>query len=121
MNRKERRKAGIKQPPPKMKHIPEQQYNMAINEAYRRGVEYGVDKSSNLSVYYMLCIAVLVLHQNFNMIRRKEPDGMSREEYFFKCCSKLFDKYNEGENTLEWLVNDVESETGFEISRMFGL
>lgn len=115
MNRAERRKKGIRQPPPKMKHMTENSFNESVNLAYRKGFQEGVDKSSALSVYYMLGISLLALHDNFGDIRFKEVDGKSREERFFNHCVAIFDEYNDGVDTLERLFEDVKRITGFDM------
>lgn len=120
MNRAERRKQGIKVPPPKMKHISEEAYNNAIDYAYRKGWDNAFEKASNIAVGYMLAIPLLVLHERFNEVRLKECDGKSRIEHFFDMCTEIFDEYNSGSDTLTKLINDVEEKTGFNISeRLF--
>ena len=116
MNRAERRKLGICQPPPKMKHIPEKSYQDAINRAYRQGVNVGYEKACNYAVGCMLAIPLLVLNDNFNEIRLKEFNGQSRVEHFFELCTEVFEEYNDGEDTLERLMRDVLEKTGFDLS-----
>lgn len=116
LNRAERRKNGIKQPPPKMKHISEAAYNNAINFAYRKGYDNAFEKASNIAVAYMMAVPLLVLNDHFNEIRLKQVNGKSRVENFFDRCIDVFDEYNDGEDTLSRLVNDVEEKTGFKIS-----
>lgn len=116
MNRAERRKRGIKVPPPKMKHISEDAYNNAIDYAYRKGYSKAFEKASDLAVVYMMAVPLLVLNDHFNEIRLKQVNGKSRVENFFDRCIDVFDEYNDGEDTLSRLVNDVEQKTGFKIS-----
>ena len=116
MNRAERRKQGIKVPPPKMKHISEEAYNNAIDYAYRKGWDNAFEKASNVAVAYMMAVPLLVLNDHFNEIRLKQVNGKSRVENFFDRCVNVFDEYNNGEDTLSRLMNDVEEKTGFKIS-----
>lgn len=116
MNRAERRKQGIKVPPPKMKHISEGAYENAINYAYRKGWDNAFEKASNVAVVYMMAVPLLVLNDHFNEIRLKQVNGKSRVENFFDRCVDVFDKYSDGEDTLTRLMNDVEQKTGFKIS-----
>ena len=116
MNRAERRKKGIKVPPPKMKHISEDAYNNAIDYAYRKGWDNAFEKASNVAVAYMMAVPLLVLNDHFNEIRLKQVNGKSRVENFFDRCVNVFDEYNDGEDTLSRLMNDVEEKTGFKIS-----
>ena len=116
MNRAERRKRGIKVPPPKMKHISEDAYNNAIDYAYRKGWDNAFEKASNVAVAYMMAVPLLVLNDHFNEIRLKQVNGKSRVENFFDRCVNVFDEYNNGEDTLSRLMNDVEQKTGFKIS-----
>lgn len=120
MNRAERRKNGIKVPPPKMKHMTEKAYWDEINKAYRKGWDNAFEKASNIAVGYMLAIPLLVLHERFGEVRLKECGGKSRIEHFFDMCTEIFDEYNSGSDTLTKLINDVEEKTGFNISeRLF--
>lgn len=116
MNRAERRKRGIKVPPPNMKHISEEAYNNAIDYAYRKGWDNAFEKASNVAVAYMMAVPLLVLNDHFNEIRLKQVNGKSRVENFFDRCVDVFDEYNNGEDTLSRLMNDVEEKTGFKIS-----
>lgn len=116
MNRAERRKRGIKVPPPKMKHISEEAYNNAIDYAYRKGYSKAFEKASDLAAFYMMAVPLLVLNDHFNEIRLKQVNGKSRVENFFELCLETYDKYNDGEDTLSRLMNDVEQKTGFKIS-----
>ena len=117
MNRAERRKRGIAQPPPKMKHLPESQYRQDIDDAYRRGFDESFLKACDLAVMYMLAIPLIVLNDHFNEIRLKECDGVPRIEHFFDLCVDTFEEYNRSENILTRLLSDVEDKTGFDISK----
>ena len=117
MNRAERRKSGIYQSPPKMKHLPEKEYKEALDQAYRLGWDNAFVKACDLAVFYMFGIPILVLQEKFNEIRLKEFNGVSRTEHFFDLCADLFEEYNLDENTLTKLLNDVKDKTGFDISK----
>ena len=111
MNRAERRRLGISQPPPKMKHITQEAYDKALDKAYRKGVDVG----SNFATIYMLGVPLLVLQEKFNEVRLKEFDGKSRIEHFFDLCVEMYERYNEGEDTLDRLMSDVKEHTGLDI------
>jgi hypothetical protein len=111
MNRAERRKRGIKVPPPRMKHITQEAYDKELDKAYRKGI----DVASNFAVVYMLGVPLLVLQEKFNEVRLKEFDGKSRIEHFFDLCVEMYERYNEGEDTLDRLMSDVKEHTGLDI------
>ena len=115
MNRADRRKKGIKQPRPQMTHIKTEDYNKAITNAYAKGVQDAYDKASQLSVFFMMTIPLLVLNEKFNEIRLKEFKGVSRIEHFFELCMEKFDEYNDGQDTLARLLKDVKEQTGFDV------
>lgn len=117
MNRAERRKQGIKQPAPKMKHITEKDYRADIDNAYRQGWDNAFLKACDMAVLYMFSVPLIVLHDHFNEIRMKEFDGVPRIEHFFDLCADSFEEYNKCENTLTKLLTDVEEKTGFDISK----
>ena len=116
MNRKERRARGISQPAPKMKHISEKDFMAQIDDAYRKGWDNAFVKACDLAVMYMLSIPLIVLNDHFNEIRLKEYNGVPRIEHFFDLCAETFEEYNEHENILSRILEDVETKTGFEIS-----
>lgn len=71
MNRSQRRKQGIKQPPPPMKHLTVDQYKKAINDAYREGYEKGLEKSTDIAFVYMMAIPLMVLQDHYKEIMRR--------------------------------------------------
>jgi len=99
-------------PPPRMKHITQEAYDKALDKAYRNGI----DVASNFAVGFMLGVPLLVLQEKFGEIRLKEFEGKSRVEHFFDLCTEMYERYNDGENTLEQLMNDVKEKTGFDIA-----
>lgn len=99
-----------------MKHMTEQEFERQINIAYRKGVNMGFEKASNYAVGCMLAVPLIVLHDHFNEIRRKEFAGKSRTEHFFDLCKVVYEKYNTGDDILERLLRDVQDKTGFNIS-----
>ena len=119
MNRAERRRQGIKQPPPKMKHISEDAYNNAINRAYQKGIEVGFKKAIDFSVLYMFVIPLLVLGEKFGEIRFKEYRDKSRVEHFFDLCAEYYEKYctYDADVLIEQLSKDLLEKTGFDISK----
>lgn len=116
MNRAERRRRGIKVSTPKMKHMTEDAYNKALDEARKNAVNKTFEKASSIAVVYMLGVPLLVLHDHFKEIMRKEWEGVPRIEHFFDLCINVFDELNTGENQLERLLDEVKEKTGFDIS-----
>ena len=82
MNRAERRKNGIRTEPPKMKHLPEKQYRDEIDRAYRKGFDQAFDTALELAVAYMFSVPLLVLHDHYKEVMRREWEGKSRIEHF---------------------------------------
>lgn len=117
MNRAERRKQGIKQPPAKMKHMTEFEYANQLNKAYQEGVADGYKRASNYAVVFMMCVPLIVLREKFGEIRLKDVDGESREERFFNLCLERYEDYNNGEDTLDRLLSDVKEITGVDVSK----
>lgn len=121
MNRAERRKAGVKTPPPRMKHIREEVYQKAIDDAYARGFDNGVRSAfalaSEKAVYFMLCLPLLVLKKHFNDIRLKQCNGVSREQHFFDLCLETYEQYDHGEDTLDKLMADTKEITGVDVAK----
>lgn len=117
MNRAERRKQGIYQPPPKMKHISEKDFRQEIDKAYRKGWDNAFNKACDIAVLYMFGISVIVLNDHFSEIRLKEFEGTPRAEHFYDLCEQTFSRYNDNDRTLSRLLNDVEKKTGFDISK----
>lgn len=119
MNRAERRKAGVKTPTPKMKHMQEKQYRQELDNAYRKGYNRAFEDASSVAVFYMFAVPLLALNDHFNEIRLKEFKGKSRIEHFFELCEKTYFQYNKdsGDNALTKMCKDLEDKTGFDISK----
>lgn len=73
--------------------------NMAVNKAFT----------------LMLAIPVMVLHDKYGQLTRKEIDGKSREERFAEMCLDLYDSYEQGYVTFEDLKTCLEEETGMKL------
>lgn len=121
LNRAERRKQGIKTPPQKKVHLNEDAYYKALDDAFRRGFDDGVRKTfylaSQKSVYFMLCLPLLVLKEKFREVWRKEFDGVSREQHFFDLCLEVYEQYDNGQDTLDRLLNDTKEKTGVDVAK----
>lgn len=57
-------------------------------------------------------IAVMVIHDKFGKLIRKDVDGQSREQRFFDYCMDLYDSLEEGYLTLEDIRDCLRDECG---------
>ena len=62
-------------------------------------------------------ISVMVLHDKFGELMRREVDGKSREERFFDMCLNLYDAYENGYLTLDDIRKTLQEECGAEFKR----
>lgn len=66
----------------------------------------------NLAFKLMLSIPVMVLHDKYGQLMKKEVDGKCREERFLDMCVELYDSFDKGYLTLEDLAETLLEETG---------
>ena len=62
-------------------------------------------------------ISVMVLHDKFGELMRKEVDGKSREERFFDMCLNLYNSFESGYLTLDDIRKTLQEECGAEFRR----
>lgn len=70
--------------------------------------EEAVSEASDRAFILMLAIPVMVLHDKYGQLMRK--DG--REERFAELCLDLYDSFEKGYVTLDDLKNTLQEETG---------
>lgn len=66
----------------------------------------------------MLSIPVMVLHNNYPKLMRREVDGESREERFADMCMEMYEQFDQGHITLEDLREDLLIETGIKLGEL---
>lgn len=110
MNRKERRKQGIKEKP-KVIHITTDYLSQLKAEISRDATETAFE--------WMLCLPLMVLHDKFSEIRLKEFGGVCREEHFFDLLLDAYESFNNQYFTLNDLADTIKEETGFDVVARF--
>lgn len=62
-------------------------------------------------------IGVMVIHDKFGQLMRKEVDGRSREQRYFDYCKELYDSFEQGYLTLEDIRDCLRDERGAIVRR----
>ena len=106
MNRKQRRAMGIKTRMPTI-NVNKDQYNADIQKIK--------DEATEVSFILSLCIPVMVIHDKYSLLIKKEVDGKSRTERFFDLCMDFYEEFHEGRFTVKDFVDTLEAETGSKI------
>lgn len=57
-------------------------------------------------------IGVMVIHDKFGLLMRKEVDGKNREQRFFDYCMELYESFEQGYLTLDDIKNCLRDECG---------
>lgn len=73
------------------------------------------EKAIHTAFTLMLAIPVMVMHDKYGQLMKKEVDGKSREERFAEMCLDLYDSYEQGYVTIDDLRQCLEDETGIKI------
>jgi hypothetical protein len=108
MNRAERRRTGKKGHEPVI-NIKTSDINQIKENA--------IMEASNKAFFLMLAIPVMVIHDKYPQLMRKEVDGKSREERFVELCIDLYDSFDRGYITLEDFHQCLWEEAGIKIER----
>lgn len=103
MNRKQRRAMGIKTRMPTI---------TVTKEKYDADIEEARNKSTELSLILMLSIPVMVIHDKYSLLMKRNENGKSREERFFNLCMDYYESLKEGRVSFKDLIETVEEETG---------
>jgi len=106
VNRAERRRQKLNKTDPS--------YNIKasnLNKMKQNATEKGINDAFLL----MLAIPVMVIHDKYSLIMKRNVDGKSREERFTDLCLDLYDSFNQGYVTLDELQQCLEEETGIKI------
>ena len=77
--------------------------------------EDATKKAIHAAFTLMLAIPVMVIHDKYPQLMKREVDGKSREERFAEMILDLYDSYDKGYVTFEDLVKCLEEETGMKV------
>ena len=108
MNRAERRRAGKKGHEPVI--------NIKTSDISQIK-ENAIMEASNKAFFLMLAIPVMVIHDKYPQLMRKEVDGKSREERFVELCIDLYDSFERDFITVDELHQCPWEESGIKIER----
>ena len=106
MNRAERRRNGINEPEKSI---------MIKTSDIERIKQEAAERATNTAITLMLGIPLLVLHDKYSEITRKEVNGKSRLERFAEMCLFQFDCFNEGRLTIDDFNNIIWNEAGIRL------
>lgn len=109
MNRQERRKQGEKGKAKTYVLNSEQ-----IEQLKKEATEEAIGTAFSL----MIGLPVMVIHDKYSQITKKEVDGKCREERFAEMILDLYDSFDKGYLTLNDIKNCVEEETGMKLLPM---
>ena len=108
MNRAERRRTGKKGHEPVI-NIKTSDINQIKENA--------IMEASNKAFFLMLAIPVMVIHDKYPQLMRRDVEGKSRAERFANLCIDLYDSFDRGYITLEDFHQCLWEEAGIKIER----
>lgn len=115
MNRAERRKQA------KMRvHVSKEPAINIKASDIQRMKEQAASYAAETAFFLMLAIPVMVLHDKYHLLMRREVDGKSREERFANLCIELYDSFEKGYVTLDDLADCLWEEAGIRLGRKTG-
>ena len=79
--------------------------------------EESVEKGVDIAMKLLLCIPVMVIHDHYADLMRKEVDGKSREERLADMILDLYDSYSRGYVTLDELEDCLWEEAGIKFEK----
>lgn len=112
MNRAERRKRQ-KQGLPIIK---EPVLNVKASD-FQHMKKNAAEVAAETAFFLMLAIPVMVIHDKYPQLMRKNVDGKSREERFADLCLDLYDSFNRGYVTLDDLAQCLWEEAGIKLEK----
>ena len=75
------------------------------------------ESAANTVFSLMLAIPVMVLHDKYAQLMKKNVDGKTREERFADMCLELYDSYQKGYVTIEDLEDCLWKEAGIKLQK----
>ena len=108
MNRAERRRQGIK----------ESVKTYTLNEDQIKQIKAdAVKEAIDTAFILMLGLPVMILHDKYSLLMKREVDGKCREERFTDLLLDLYDSFDKGYLTLDDILNCIKEECGIDIAR----
>lgn len=74
-------------------------------------------EAADLAFLLMLSIPVMVIHDKYPQLMRREVDGKSRAERFADLCLDLYDSFEKGYVTLDDLAQCLWEEAGIKLEK----
>lgn len=102
MNRAERRRLGAKK---------ESVINIKASDV-ENIKRKATNDAVNIAFFMMLAIPVMILHDKYSQITRKEVDGKKREERFTDMCMDLYNSVEKGYVSINDLSKCLWEEAG---------
>lgn len=112
MNRAERRRRQ-KQGLPIVK---EPVLNMKVSDIQQIKTQ-ATNTAADTAFFLMLAIPVMVIHDKYPQLMRREVDGKTRAERFADLCLDLYDSFNKGYVTLDDLSQCLWEEAGIKLEK----
>ena len=83
----------------------------------RQMKEQATKCAADTAFLLMLAIPVMILHDKYGLLMKREVDGKSREERFVDLCLDLYDSFEKGYITIDDLHKCLWEEAGIKIER----
>ena len=110
MNRAERRRMG-------RNIASEPVINIKASDVERIKRQASKD-ASDIAFFLMIAIPVMVLHDKYSLLMKREVNGKSREERFAELCLELYDSFEKGYVTIDDLHQCLWEEAGIKIEKV---
>lgn len=79
--------------------------------------EQATSSAADTAFLLMLAIPVMVIHDKYSQLMRREVDGKPRAERFADLCLDLYDSFNRGYVTLDDLADCLWEEAGIKLTK----
>lgn len=106
MNRQQRRRLKIKEKDPI--------YHMKYSDFQRVEKEIA-DRTAENTFIMMLALPVMVIHDKYSLLMKKELDGMSREERMVNLIMDQYDAFADGFITIDDCLQVLKDECGIDL------
>lgn len=79
--------------------------------------QQATSSAADTAFFLMLAIPVMVIHDKYPQLMRREVDGKPRAERFADLCLDLYDSFNRGYVTLDDLADCLWEEAGIKLTK----